>query len=118
MKNLSFFLSIPEVVMWKSLTKPIEEQNVRAPHVEVAKKYLGYCRELLPGGKIGYVITRKGEKLYEKAQPHFTVPPDEVDVEYYVSNRIVPSAGRVLEVFKIGPRSVAARKTTIAFVAT
>ena len=37
MKNLSFFLSIPEVVMWKSLTKPIEEQNVRAPHVEVAK---------------------------------------------------------------------------------
>ena len=95
-------VTIPEVVIWKSLSKPIEEYNVRAPHVEVAKKYLSAGRELLPGDKIGYVITKKGGRLYEKAQPYFAVTPDQVDVEYYVSNQIVPAAARILEVFKIG----------------
>jgi DNA polymerase I len=92
---------IQDLVIWKSLTKPIEEYKVRAPHVEVAKRYLRAGRELLPGDKIGYVVTKKSGKLYEKAQPYFDVKPDEVDVEYYVTNQVVPAAARILEVFKI-----------------
>jgi DNA polymerase I len=95
-------VSMQDLVIWKSLTKPIEEYKVKAPHVEVAKRYLSAGRELLPGDKIGYVVTKKGEKLYEKAQPYFVVTPDQVDAEYYVTNQIVPVAARILEVFKIG----------------
>ena len=95
-------VSMQDLIIWKSLTKPIEEYKVKAPHVEVAKRYLSTGRELLPGDKIGYVVTKKGGKLYEKAQPYFAVTPDQVDAEYYVSNQIVPAAARILEVFKIG----------------
>ena len=91
-----------DLIIWKSLTKPIEDYKVRAPHVEAAKKYLSAGRELLPGDKIGYIITKKGGKLYEKAEPYFAVTPDQADVEYYVSSQIVPAAARILEVFNIG----------------
>jgi len=94
---------IRDFIIWKSLTKPIEEYKVNAPHVEVAKKYLRLGRELVPGDKIGYVVTKKGAKLYEKAQPYFEVTPDQVDTEYYVSSQVVPAAARILEVFDIGP---------------
>jgi len=95
-------VSMQDLVIWKTLTKPIEEYKVRAPHVETAKKYLSAGRELLPGDKIGYVVTKKGGKLYEKAEPYFAVTPDQVDAEYYVSSQIVPAAARILEVFNIG----------------
>jgi DNA polymerase I len=83
------------------LTKPIEDYKVNAPHVEVARKYLKLGRELLPGDKVGYVVTKKGTKLYEKAQPYFEVTPDQVDTEYYVSSQVVPAAARILEIFSI-----------------
>jgi DNA polymerase I len=93
---------IRDLIIWKSLTKPIEEYKVNAPHVEVTKKYLRIGREVVPGDKIGYVITKKGTKLYEKAQPYFEVAPDQVDTEYYVSNQVVPAVARILGVFGIG----------------
>jgi DNA polymerase I len=93
---------IRDLIIWKSLTKPIEEYKVNAPHVEVARKYLRIGRELVPGDKIGYVITKKGTKLYEKALPYFEAAPDQVDIEYYVSNQVVPAVARVLGVFGIG----------------
>jgi DNA polymerase I len=95
-------VSMQDLVIWKTLTKPIEEYKVRAPHVEAARKYLSAGRELLPGDKIGYVVTKKGGKLYEKAEPYFAVTPDQVDWEYYISSQVVPAAARILEVFNIG----------------
>jgi DNA polymerase I len=95
-------VSTQDLIIWKSLTRPIEDYKVRAPHVEAAKKYLAAGRELLPGDKIGYIITKKKGKLYEKAEPYFAVAPDQADAEYYVSSQIVPAAARILEVFNIG----------------
>jgi len=93
---------VRDLIIWKSLTKPIEEYKVNAPHVEVAKKYLRIGREVVRGDKIGYVITKKGAKLYEKAQPYFEVARDQVDTEYYVTNQVVPAVGRILGVFGVG----------------
>jgi DNA polymerase I len=83
------------------LTKPIEEYRVNAPHVQVAKEYLKLGRKLVPGDKIGYVVTKKGTKLYDKARPYFEVTSDEVDTEYYVSGQVAPAAARILGVFGI-----------------
>jgi DNA polymerase I len=91
-----------DLIIWKSMTKPLEDYKVHAPHVEAARKYLSAGRELLPGDKIGYIITKKGAKLYEKAQPYFAVTPDQIDVEYYISGQVVPAAARILELFNIG----------------
>ena len=90
-----------DLIIWKTLTRPIEKYKVRAPHIEAAKKLMKEGWELSPGDKIGYVIVSGSGRLYEKAEPYVLASPDEVDVEYYVSKQVVPVASRVLAMFGI-----------------
>ena len=89
------------LVIWKTLTKRPDEYNVNAPHVEVARKMAKEGWPVTVGDKVGFIITKKPGKLYQKAEPHFKVSLDQVDYDYYVHNQIVPAAARVLEVFGI-----------------
>ncbi len=89
------------LVIWKTLTKRPDEYEVNAPHVEVARKMAKEGWPVSVGDKVGFIITKKPGKLYQKAEPHFKVSLDQVDYDYYVRNQIVPAATRVLEVFGI-----------------
>ena len=89
------------LVIWKTLTKRPDEYEVNAPHVEVARKMAKEGWPVSVGDKVGFIITNKPGKLYQKAEPHFKVSLDQVDYDYYVRNQIVPAATRVLEVFGI-----------------
>ena len=90
-----------DLIIWKTLTRPIEKYKVRAPHIEAAKKLMMEGWELSVGDKIGYVIVTGSGKLCEKAEPYVLASPDEIDVEYYVSKQVVPVVSRVLAVFGI-----------------
>ena len=94
------------LVIWKTLTKRPDEYEVNAPHVEVARKMAKEGWPVTVGDKVGFIITKKPGKLYQKAEPHFKVSLDEVDYEYYVHNQIVPAAARVLEVFGIAEKDL------------
>jgi len=89
------------LVIWKTLTKRPDEYEVNAPHVEVARKMAKEGWPVSVGDKVGFVITKKPGKLYQKAEPHFKVSLDQVDYDYYVHNQVVPAAARVLAVFGI-----------------
>jgi DNA polymerase I len=89
------------LVIWKTLTKRPDEYEVNAPHVEVARKMAKEGWPVSVGDKVGFIITKKSGKLYQKAEPHFKVSLDQVDYDYYIHNQIVPAAARVLEVFGI-----------------
>jgi DNA polymerase, archaea type len=89
------------LVIWKTLTKRPDEYEVNAPHVEVARKMAKEGWPVTVGDKVGFIITKKPGKLYQKAEPHFKVSLEQVDYNYYVHNQILPAAARVLEVFGI-----------------
>jgi len=88
-----------DLIIWKTLTKKVEEYEVKAPHVEAARRLLKEGYELAMGDKIGYVITMGAGKLYEKARPYALASYDEVDTEYYVTNQVLPAASRILAMF-------------------
>ncbi|MFQ6065456.1 MAG: DNA-directed DNA polymerase, partial [Candidatus Bathyarchaeia archaeon] len=90
-----------DLIIWKTLTKPIDEYKVRAPHIEAAKKLMKEGWELAVGEKIGYVIVSGSGKLYERAKPYVLASLDEMDMEYYVSKQVMPVASRVLAVFSV-----------------
>jgi len=90
-----------DLIIWKTLTKPAEEYEVKAPHVEAAKRLMKEGHELSMGDKIGYVITLGAGKLHEKAKPYVLASYDEVDTGYYVTNQIVPAASRILTMFGV-----------------
>jgi len=90
-----------DLVIWKTLTKALEEYEVRAPHVEAAKLLMKAGWELALGDKIGFVITTGLGKLYAKAKPYTMATYDDIDVDYYISNQILPAALRILGMFQI-----------------
>lgn len=112
-----------DLVIWKTLTKPPEEYEVKAAHVEAARMLRQRGWELSVGDKVGYVIVTGTGRLYERVKPYTYATYDEVDVEYYVSKQVVPAAARVLESFGIteqqllgsAPKEAASKKLTEFF---
>jgi len=94
-------LPLSSFIVWKTLTKPVEAYEVNAPHVEVAKKMAKDGWPVTAGDKVGFVITKRPGKLFQKAEPHYKVIVDDVDYDYYVRNQIVPAAERILEIFGV-----------------
>jgi len=94
-------LPLSSYVIWKTLTKPVAAYEVKAPHVEAAKKMAKEGWSVTAGDKVGFVITKKPGKLYQKAEPHYRASTDDIDYDYYVHNQIVPAAARILEVLGV-----------------
>ncbi|MEM2341663.1 MAG: DNA polymerase domain-containing protein [Candidatus Bathyarchaeia archaeon] len=90
-----------DLVIWKTLTKPLEEYEVKAPHVEAAKMLQKEGWTLTIGDKIGYVITLGSGRLYERVKPYTLASYDEIDIEYYVTNQVIPAALRILSLFGV-----------------
>lgn len=90
-----------DLIIWKTLTKPPDEYEIKAAHVEAARMLKEKGWELSVGDKVGYVVVAGPGRLYERVKPYVFASYDEVDIEYYVSKQVVPVAARVLESFGI-----------------
>jgi DNA polymerase I len=90
-----------DLIIWKTLTKPVEEYEIKASHVEAAKMLKQKGWKLAAGDKVGYVVVVGTGRLYEKIKPYIFASYDDIDVEYYVSKQVVPAAARILESFGI-----------------
>ncbi|HID16965.1 TPA: DNA polymerase II, partial [Candidatus Bathyarchaeota archaeon] len=92
---------LKDFVVWKAITKPIDAYEVRAPHVEAAKKLIQEGWDLSAGDKIGYVIVKGSGRVYERAMPYELASLNKIDVEYYIHHQVIPALSRVLKVFGI-----------------
>jgi DNA polymerase I len=90
-----------DLVIWKTLTKPPDEYEVRAAHVEAARLLKQKGWELAVGDKVGYVVVTGTGRLYERVKPYTYADYGEVDVEYYVTKQVAPAAARILDSFGI-----------------
>ena len=93
-----------DLIIWKTLTKPPEQYAVRAPHVEAAKMLMAKGWRLTGGDKVGYVILAGKGRFYSRVKPYVFASPDEVDVDYYIANQVVPAAARILEFFDVSEK--------------
>jgi len=101
-------LPLSSFIVWKTLTKPVEAYEVNAPHVEVAKKMAKDGWPVIAGDKVGFVITKRSGRLFQKAEPHYKVTIEDVDYDYYVRNQIVPAAARILEILGVSEEQLLA----------
>jgi DNA polymerase I len=90
-----------DLIIWKTLTKPPEEYAVKAPHVEAAKMLKEKGWHLTSGDKVGFVILAGKGRFYNRVKPYVFAKYDEVDVDYYVTNQVVPAAARILGFFDV-----------------
>jgi DNA polymerase I len=90
-----------DLIIWKTLTKPPEDYAVRAPHVEAAKMLKEKGWRLTGGDKVGYVVLEGKGRLFNRVKPYVFAKIEEVDVDYYVTNQVLPAAARILGVFNV-----------------
>lgn len=90
-----------DLVIWKTLTRPIGKYTVNAAHVEAASILKSKGWRLSTGDKVGYVTLKGGGPLYKRVKPYMFASLNEVDFDYYACKQIVPAAARVLSSFGI-----------------
>ncbi len=112
-------IDITKLVIWKTLTRPINQYTAEPPHVAAAKKLMRAGYKVEVGDKIGYVVIKGAGKIADKAMPYIMVDPRDVDVEYYVKHQIIPAALRILRYFGVSEKALEgvgkARKTLLDF---
>jgi len=111
-------IDIDKLVIWKTLTKRLEEYHAEQPHVTAARimKKLGY--RVSPGMKIGFVIVKGKGPVSKRAKPYFLASKDEIDVDYYIDKQVIPAALRILSYFGVTEKKlkgVSGRKTLLDF---
>ncbi len=99
-------IPVEKLVIWKTLTKSLDEYEVSAPHVTVARKMISLGFKVEKGDKVGYVIVRGEGSISSRALPYFMVKPSEVDVDYYTKHQIIPAAMRILEYFGVSEKQL------------
>ncbi len=90
-----------DLIIWKTLTKSPEQYAIRAPHVEAAKMLKEKGWRLTAGDKVGFVVLSGKGRFYGRVKPFQFAKIDEVDVDYYITNQIVPVAARILGFFNV-----------------
>jgi len=113
-------IPISKLVIWKTISKRLDEYAVEAPHVAAARKIIERGGKVTVGSKIGYVIVKGTGRLSDRALPYFMAKIDDVDVNYYIDRQVIPAAVRVLEYFGISEKelkavTVKAQKTLFEF---
>lgn len=101
------------LVIWKTLSKPIDDYAVNASHVEAARILKSKGWRLSTGDKVGYVILKGKGPLYSRVKPYVFANIDEVDSEYYVTNQIVPASTRILEFFGVNEKQLLSGESKI-----
>ena len=99
-----------DLIIWKTLTRPPDQYAVRAPHVEAAKMLKEKGWNLSSGDKVGYVILAGKGRLYNRVKPYVFAKPQEVDVDYYISNQVVPAAARILGFFNVTEKELSSKE--------
>ncbi len=99
-------IPLAKLIIWKTLTRKIEDYKVEGPHVKAAQIMVKHGFKVEPGMKIGYVIVRGIGKLSDRGMPYFMVSPEEVDVEYYIRKQVVPAAMRILEPLGVDEKKI------------
>ena len=99
---------VEKLVIWKTLSKRLDEYEAEAPHVVAAKRMIEAGYKVQVGEKIGYVIVKGSGRVSSRAWPYFMVKPEQVDVDYYIDHQIVPAAMRILGYFGISEKQLKA----------
>jgi DNA polymerase I len=95
-------IPIEKLIIWKTLTKSVEEYDAETPHLSAARKMLRQGFKVEVGDKVGFVVLKGSGKISERAEPYmFVKDPRAIDYNYYIEHQIIPAALRILEYFGV-----------------
>jgi len=94
-------IPLKDLVIYEQLTKALSGYKQISPHVAAAQKIKKRGREVSEGMLIMFVITRGEGSISERAEPLEDVSIEDIDVNYYIENQIIPASLRILQVLGV-----------------
>ena len=88
---------IKDLVIYTQLRKKMDSYDSKSPELAAAKKAVerGMGRDEVEGTTIGYVITKKGNSISEKAELEKFAT--DYDPEYYIKHQVLPATLKILK---------------------
>jgi DNA polymerase I len=90
-------IPVEDLKIYTTLTKPPEEYDSTAPHVEAVKKAKRRGDEISAETTVAYVIGRGPGSISSRAE--LLKYAEDYDPDYYIDNQVIPATLRVLKVF-------------------
>jgi DNA polymerase I len=91
-------VSLKDLVIYTQIRKRIDSYDSKSPELHAAKKALEEGvkrRDELDGATIGYVITKNGSSISEKAEIEDTAKS--YDADYYINHQVLPATLKILK---------------------
>lgn len=86
---------LEEVAIYTQLKKNPRNYDIMSPELSAARKGIERGKKIGGGSIIGYVITRGGKSISEKAE--LLEFADNYDAQYYVDKQVLPSVMKILK---------------------
>jgi len=85
-----------DLVIFSQLRRPVDKYESIGPHIAAAKKAIAKGKALGEGSVIGYIITRAGKSISDKAQLEEFVAEGNYDAEYYIGHQVLPAVIKII----------------------
>ena len=89
-------VSNSDLVVFTQIKRKLDKYETIGPHVAAAKKAVAKGREIDVGSVIGYIITKSGKSISDKAQLQEYVKEGNYDADYYIEHQVVPAVIKVM----------------------
>ncbi len=86
-----------DLVVLTQIQRPLDKYETIGPHIAAARKAAKRGKELEVGSVIGYVITRIGESISDKAELEEYVKEGNYDADYYIEHQLVPAIIKIIQ---------------------
>jgi len=86
---------IRDLVIYTQIQRNPKSYTVKSPELSAARKGIERGLDIKEGSVIGYVITRKGKSISDKAE--LAEYANDYDPNYYIDNQIIPAVYKILK---------------------
>jgi len=85
-----------ELIVLTQIKKDIKSYAAIGPHIAAAKKAIDRGKQLGVGSVIGYIITKNGKSISDKAELEEYVKKGNYDADYYIDHQVVPAVIKIM----------------------
>ena len=85
---------LQDLEIHSTITKSLKNYEVLSPEVSAALKAEKKGLKIEPGSSVGFIITKKGKSISEKAE--LSEFAKDYDADYYINNQVLPAVLKIL----------------------
>ena len=90
-----------DLVILTQVKKPLNKYESIGPHIAAAMKAIKRGKDLTVGSTIGFVITRSGKSISDRAELEEYVKEGDYDADYYITHQVVPAVEKIISEFGV-----------------